>query len=151
MKKKLIIPLTVIIVIAIIMFLYEEGTHHLIKPSSTNILIETSYQSNQTKEYKGTLIYENGSIFTYKDNIKNITKKRWYKIPYSDLKKIKKYINELDGEFEIKKENNNNENSKTIYIYRNNEKIKIYESSDIEGQINSEHLDKILRIINKYN
>ena len=76
MKKKLIIPLTVIIVIAIIMFLYEEGTHHLIKPSSTNILIETSCQNNQTKEYKGTLIYENGSIFTYKDNINNITKKR---------------------------------------------------------------------------
>ena len=103
----------------------------------------------EEKKYNGITIYTDGSIYKFEDTTSNKISKKRYKVMYSDLVKLKKYINELDGEFEVV--SSNPKDNKVIYIYRRNEKIKIYESSNTFGQNNSNLSKKIIKISKKYN
>lgn len=137
MKKNFYIIITIICSLTLSIYMYEYGIYHFIKLEG-KILVEERIDK--------IVIKDNGNIYTYKNNINNITSKKFNKLSYPDLKKLKKYINNLDGEFEIITKTNP-QNNKIIYIYRNNEKIKI---KDEFGQNNSETSKKILKIIYKY-
>lgn len=153
MKKKLFILFLIIFIIVIVMFMLEEGIYFFVKPSNGKggILIENVlYDSSLNDNTNGILIYRDGSIYTYKGDQDNVTSKKWYRVMYTDLLKIKKYVLGIDGEYEIKNDSGNYNIVDTIYVYRNNEKIKLFESGDIEGQNNSDVTDKLLKIIRKY-
>lgn len=153
MKKKLLVIFGIIFIIIIVMFMLEEGIYFFIKPNNgrSSILVESVvYDSSLKDNTYGVLIYRDGSIYTYQNDQDNIISKKWYRVMYTDLLKVKKYVLAIDGEYEIKNDSGDYNSVDTIYVYRNNEKIKIFESGDIEGQNNSEVIGSLLKIIRKY-
>ena len=133
-------------------FMYEKGIYYFMKPTITStLLIEKSYSYyGRDKEYRGLLIYDDGSIYTFQNNISHIVSRKWFKVSGSDLRKLRKNINDLDGDFEIDSSYDDSDSSDTIYVYKNHKKIKIFENGDNKGKNNSEECDKILKIIHKY-
>ena len=152
MKKKFIIIAFLLVILLFSFFMYEKGIYYFINPKITStLLIESSYSNYvRDKEYYGILIYDDGSIYTFRDDIGHIVGKKWYKVRANDLRKLKDSINDLDGEFEINSSFDANLDRDTIYVYRNQEKIRIYDNGDIKGKNNSKACDKILKIIHKY-
>lgn len=147
MKNKILVFLGIVIFTIITYILFEEYFCYLMSPTpNSSILLEIG---KEEKKYNGIAIYTDGSIYKFEDNTSNKTSKKIYKVMYSDLVKLKKYINELDGEFEVN-ESSHSKDNKVIYIYRRNEKIKIYESSNKFGQNNSNLSQKIIKISKKY-
>ena len=147
MKNKILVILGIIIFTIITYILFEECICYLMSPTTNpSILLEIG---KEEKKYNGITIYTDGSIYKFEDTTSNKISKKRYKVMYSDLVKLKKYINELDGEFEVV--SSNPKDNKVIYIYRRNEKIKIYESSNTFGQNNSNLSKKIIKISEKYN
>lgn len=147
MKNKILVIIGIIIFTFITYILFEECFCYLMSPTTNpTIMLEIG---KEDKKYNGIAIYTDGSIYKFEDTSSNKTSKKWYKVMYSDLVKLKKYINELDGEFEVV--SSNHKDNIVIYIYRRNEKIKIYESGNNNGQNNSNLSKKIIKISKKYN
>ena len=148
MKNKILVIIGIITFTIITYILFEECLCYLMSPTTNpTIMIEIG---KENKKYNGIAIYTDGSIYKFENTTSNKTSKKIYKVMYSDLVKLKKYINELDGEFEVN-ESSHSKDNKVIYIYRRNEKIKIYESSNTFGQNNSNLSKKIIKISEKYN
>ena len=147
MKNKILVIIGIIIFTIITYILFEECLCYLMSPTTNpTIMIEIG---KEDKKYNGIAIYTDGSIYKFENTTSNKTSKKLYKVMYSDLVKLKKYINELDGEFEVV--SSNHKDNIVIYIYRRNEKIKIYESGNNNGQNNSNLSKKIIKISKKYN
>ena len=152
MKKKILFIASVIVIVIFAFFLFEQGIYFFIKPSGkAKVLAEMSFENYAWENvHYGIVIYDDGRIYNFKDDIDNVTSKKWYRVMYSDLVRLEKCVRDLDGEFEIKESVSNDLGGIVIYVYRGNEKFKIYEDGDIIGQNNSELSKKAISIIKKY-
>ena len=174
-RKITICILAVIIIVAIIvvsLWRYINRNSNTVNGndiSSKNILIEYSYQ-NYAWEYKysGTIICEDGSIYTFKfenpesneandtiektsENIlKHIIENKGT-MNKSDLRQLKKELLTINDDTTSKPvANDMRQASIEYYNYDTNEIITLRSTGDIDIQNNSQNIENVFEILQKY-
>ena len=169
MKYKKIVIVLFFLLIILFTYLFSKKYVKEANESDKKVLIEHSYLSSGGKfNYKGTLIYDDGTIYSWNSFdeveyskltnmydkslwiIKNGTKSK-KRVGKNTLNKIKKYINDLNDETTSSKFNGTNEGITTIKIwdYKDNKYYILKETGDYETYNESAESKKIIKFVNK--
>lgn len=171
--KKYIGISLIIIIIAIIaivsLWIYKKSNIvNGIDISNKRVLIEKSYQNYAWGyQYSGTVICEDGSIYSFKfekpsdtkydkktkaskDILEHITESKGT-VNKDDLKQLKEQLSTITNDVTEKHAAYDaGQTSIKYYHYDTNEIITLKSSGDYERQNNSQNLDNVLKILKKY-
>jgi hypothetical protein len=179
-KKVLISIVVIIIIVIIglfICFINNSKTYREDNPNNEILasIIKSNYAWGVT--FSGSAIFNDGTIYSWnfdgsnmnefkeyvgnnnidtQDGLKNFVlnkaSKQSKKVSNEDLEKIEKNINNLtdkDTKFDVNCHGADRGDT-SIYVYKNNEQLRLSRRGDCDGQTNSSSGSKILSIINKY-
>lgn len=153
MKKKIILSIIIILLIIIFILLKNSNYNDF---NDNDIIIESSF-SNYAKipTYKGTIICNNGDIYSIKLKSNNnfITHKKLKHVSSNDLEKMKSYISEIESNYNSKSLGADI-GTQELCIYKvvdgKKEKITLEASGDNEIKNTSENTKELILLIKRY-
>lgn len=169
-KKRVIITIIAILVMAIILFIVYKNKHTI---DEKQIIAENSYMNLAWGfSYSGTIICNDGSVYkfsitdnnneyidAYKDLKKlnkcilNNTTKYVCKISKNEINKIKEYSKNIQNENYTEESSGGadmGQNSIKIWNYETNERITLKTSGDWNGKNSSLNANELIYLIEKY-
>lgn len=167
-KTRILVIFTFIIFLSIIA-IYSFSPQKSTNQDTKFMIIDTYSNYAWGTQFKGTAIYDDGSIYTWnetdntklsnyklgtpeglKDFIKKEAKQTKGIINEKDLNNLKKYISTLEDNIKISYPGADQGTNTTSVINENNEEIVLKKAGDSVGENETHESQEILKIVEKY-